>query len=98
MSGFQKLISLFEREYYSGLLLIIIEIIAIAFGLKQIKNQKLGKLFLFYLLVDLIIILSDYLLLAFSNKSASEIRFYIHLTNVLVSLIELIVYSYFFTN
>ncbi len=96
MSGFQKLISLFEREYYSGLLLIIIEIIALVIGLKLIKDQKLGRLFLFYLLVDLIIILSDYLLLAFSNKSIYEIRFFIHLTNVLISLIELFVYSYFF--
>jgi hypothetical protein len=98
MEGWVNFYQLLERGYFTEGLKWLVELIAIAIGVSLIYHQAIGRVFLIYLLVDFIILNFDFYLVCFSKLHASSIHKFIHVTNLLISLIELLTYYYFFNN
>src|SRR6266496_3716610 len=72
------------------------ELIAIITGLLFVRKDKMGILFLTYLIVDFLILICDYYVEISPSFTKYEYVFFVSLTNSLISLIELLVYYYFF--
>ena len=98
MGDLEKLIRYLERKNYGDFITPFFELIAIIIGLLYVRKEKLRILFLVYLIFDFLIFLCDIYLDAFSSFTKKEIDFFIGLTNNLISLVELLVYFYFFSN
>ena len=96
MSDWEKLFALLANEYYSLPVLLIIQIITISIGLKTASNQIVGKLLLFYTSFDLTICLIDFWLICFTDFQRATVSLFIHISNTIISLIELLVYFYYF--
>ena len=95
MNFSERLISWFEKYYYTAPLLIIVEIVALILGIAYVKKDKTGFLFILYISFDicLFLIFIYWGFFADNRKSASVFVLY---TNPVTSFIELSVYYYFF--
>jgi hypothetical protein len=86
----------FQSTYYAALLYILSVIAAIIVALVYHRKSFFGGLFLVYLFVDLMIFFIDQYLVEFSPMPKAQKELFQHLGNVLVYLVELLVYlSYF---
>jgi len=95
MNGFEKLVRFLELQHYGILLMTFFELIAVITGLLFVRKDKAGVFFLVYLFFDFFVLLVDCYIELSTNTSAKTSSF-IFLTNTLVSLVELLVYYYFF--
>lgn len=94
---FQLLIEDWSKYYYSAPLLLMLEFLAAILFLRTYKFDVLRKAFFIYLLSDLIVLIIGAGITANKNiNPQKELRFLGYL-NYLVSTIELLVYSYFFS-
>jgi hypothetical protein len=98
MLGWRALLTDFEERYYTDLALWLFELIAIVTGILFVKNQKIGKVFLFYLIFDFTILNIATSLRYFQGVPVNVSNNFVTLTNPLIFLIELFAYYYFFLN
>jgi hypothetical protein len=97
MEQLQNLIERIQKVYYTDLLMLTTELIALIIGLLYIRKQKTGQLFIFYILFDLLILVSNLYLSSLNWNSMSTFKInFVYYSNSLISLIELSVYFYFF--
>lgn len=94
---FNKVFQSWEKSFYTEPLLLIIEITTIIVGLKLASNNLIGKLFIIYISIDLLVFISIFLLMASPIYNTPQFKSFVNITNVLIALIELLVYSYYFT-
>lgn len=84
-----------EQNHYAPLILFILEGIAIFYALKNLERNTIGKLFIFYLILDLVILTLDLILYSSRVTNVLRLKFVIS-TNNIISLTELIVYYTYF--
>lgn len=92
---FSKLIQSWQNEYYTDLVLFIIELSTLVICLKHSRKSIIGKLFILYLSIDIFFVLLHYILYIQKNISYNKFTFY-SISNVIISIIELFVYYNFF--
>ena len=84
-----------EKRYFIELIMWVVELITIILGLIYVRNQTIGKLFLFYLIVDFIILnIGTYF--QYFSKNLTFINSFINYSNTFISLIELYIYYCYF--
>lgn len=96
MDGWEKMWNSFERRYYAEPLLWIVELIAILVGLLAVSKQRIGIYFIVYIISDFLIFSLGFYLLYYSDINLKYTNQFILQSNIIISLIELAVYSYFF--
>jgi hypothetical protein len=83
-----------ELQFYGPLVVAILEVVAIILGLIFVRRDNTGIFFICYLAFDFIVLFGDVYL------SISPLSIYLHqfthITNALISLVELLIYYYFF--
>jgi hypothetical protein len=87
----------FRTYYYTELLLLIIELAAFIIACIYARKSIVGKLFIFYIGFDLLILVIGQYIYSAPNISARTASRFTAYTNPIISLIELWVYSYFFS-
>lgn len=92
---FNKIIDSWQKEYYTELVLLIFELIALITCIFHARKSFIGKLFIFYIATDLTLYLAHYYLYLQDNINYNKQLFY-STSNVYISLVELLVYYFFF--
>lgn len=92
---FHNLINHIEHNYYSEIIMAVCEIISLVFAIKNVRTQKIGRLFILYISFDLLILIINWilLLLDFDQKPKS---LFISFSNATIAWLELFVYYIFF--
>lgn len=93
---FSRLLLKWKDNYYSELFMLIAEISALVLGIIYARKQKVGRLFIFYIAFDLIILLIGWYQLTNSSISKKTRIFFQTTSNILISFVELFVYYYYF--
>jgi hypothetical protein len=96
MDGWEKMWNSFEKKYYAEPVLWIVELIAILVGILTVSKQRIGIYFLLYIACDFLFFIFDSYLLHFSDIRLKYANRLIHQSNIIISLTEMAVYSYFF--
>lgn len=73
--------------------MLLVELITIIIGLISVRNQKIGRLFIFYTFFDVLILLLAFYLASHNSPIKSKFSSY---TNSLIAAVELTVYYFFF--
>jgi len=94
---FEKVLSELKSFYYSQLVMAFFEITAIILAFIHVKKSKIGKLFIFYLLLDFFILLTGVYLHANPDIPVLFWSNFVNVTNITVALVEFLVYYYFFS-
>lgn len=81
---------------YGKSLLFFIELTAIVIGFLFVRKSKIGRLFIFYIFFDLVIVIIDLYLKGSDRSLSFAAKQFLNITNVLVSMVELYVYYFFF--
>lgn len=90
-----KLIQHWNSIYFSDIVVFLAELIALVVAFMYIKRYRLGRLFIFYILFDALILIVGWLLIMITD-SVNETRDFTRKTNLIIGLTELLVYSNFF--
>lgn len=93
---FPHLFRYLNSHYYCDLIVAVLDIIGILIGLKYVRKSSMGRMFIFYLGFDLIVILICFYLFLNTNNTPEIINDYSSITNALVAFIELTVYYLYF--
>jgi hypothetical protein len=93
---FNKLIDYSSSIYYSDIVLLFVEVITLIIIIRSWGKNKLAHVFAFYVFTDLVISIIDELVISISIKTSLR-KEILYKGNVVVSLIELIVYYYYFS-
>lgn len=96
MFDFQKLYGRFEAVYYTEIIMFLTELILLVIAILYIRKTKLGRYFIFYILFDFILLISNLILSAYTGISNHLKNEFVNYLNNSVALIELLVYFYFF--
>jgi hypothetical protein len=96
MTGWEKWANFYQRIFYTPAVYISCVVIAIIAGFIFHRKSKLGKLFLLYLSLDLVIYILDVYVRNFSTLSGKEKGLFFDTTNVLICFTELNIYICFF--
>lgn len=83
--------------YFTEPLLGLFEVIAITVGILYIRKDKIRYFFLFYIILDFIILNIDFYIIGFSNYSKTERKYFFGMSNILISYVELSVYYFYFS-
>ena len=97
MEGFDKLLTRWNEKYYLEPFYILCELIALIVGLILVRKYKVGRVFLFYIAFDFIIIIIDIYLRYFSNHTIVQKNYFLNLSNGIISLVELSTYYYYYS-
>jgi hypothetical protein len=82
--------------YYSDILMLVVELIALTIAIRHSKKNKFYLLFVFYIGFDLLFLLANFYLLS-STKIRPTFKYEFRVTtNSLIGFVELWVYYYFF--
>lgn len=98
MDGWDKMWSVFEKRYYAEPLLWFTELTTLIIALVTVSKQRVGVLFIIYIVCDFMLFNLDTYLQYFSDLSKKNVNRFIYQSNIIISLIEIAVYSYFFKN
>jgi hypothetical protein len=93
---FSRLLTFFERTYYTDLLMLISEISAIVIWFLYAKKNALSRWFVVYISFDFLVLLFGWYLHIDKSYDKAFRNSFFNLTNNLISLTELLVYCYFF--
>jgi hypothetical protein len=95
MIDFSRLIHHFQKTYFIEVLMLIFELSALITGILFARKYKTGVLFIFYITFDFIILLADWYFVTHSDIKHETRSFFLHTTNTLIALFELIAYYYY---
>jgi hypothetical protein len=93
---FSRFIEHFQNNYYSELLMFIVELVALIISLLFVRNDKIGRLFIFYIAFDFCILLINFYFEFGLSISKKNYFYFLNTANTLVAYVELVVYYYFF--
>src|SRR5262245_40700061 len=96
MDWFEKLIIHFQKDYFVDPMMAFFEIIAIVTVLLFARKDKIGMFFVGYLVFDFTILLIDNYMGLSAQFTKRDINHFRILTSPVISLVELLVYYYFF--
>lgn len=96
MGGWEKILFELRKGYYSEAVLWIIELTTILIGLKYVRHQFIGRLFLCYLLFDFLILNIGFYILMKDTRTSRRMIQFIAYSNCLVAFVEILAYYYFF--
>src|SRR5258705_7444422 len=91
-----RLFTIFEKSYYTLIVLFLIEIVALIFAVLFVRKQRIGLYFFYYILFDFTILITDWFL---SISTTIDVAFkskFIAIANTTIALVELLVYYSFF--
>ena len=96
MITWESIVQHFERYYFTTAILWLAELIAIIIAIRNVRDQKIGRYFIFYLLFDFSILTID---LIYRSSAGYKNRPLIYYTfvNSSVAIIEFVAYSKFFS-
>jgi len=98
MTGLERLIKLLDEQYYGSVLAALLEVFAIITGCVFVRKDRIGKLFLAYLILDFLILASYFSIISIFNISPRKLSFFVNPVNIIISFVELFVYCHFFIN
>src|SRR5688572_18526128 len=93
---FEGYINQLRRIYFSELIMMLAEIVALITAIIWIRKYYIGRLFIFFISFDLCIYLTGVILPFWIKLDPKSTNKFIWVTNNLVAFVELIVYGYFF--
>lgn len=96
MFDINRILTHFQRSYYTSLLMMLAEIVALVIGLIYYKKERTQKFFLIYIITDLTILISDLSLGAITTIPEIFFSNFLLYTNALIAIVELYCYYYFF--
>lgn len=96
MDGLEKIFIEAKRGYYSELVLWVVELITIIIGIVFVRRQLIGKLFLFYLIFDFVLLNIGFYLLIDSQRTSKIMLHFIAYSNCVIAFVEILVYYFFF--
>lgn len=85
-----------KNNYYSEILVSLMELFGIIIGLKHYRKSFIGQLFIFYLAFDLSILILFLFFLGTSSMDKGELRNFVSISNTLITFVELMVYLFYF--
>ena len=57
---FTRRIQLFQKYYYTDLVMLLVELTALIIGILYVRKDKIGRYFIFYIAFDFFILLIDF--------------------------------------
>lgn len=87
----------FKTFYYAPLLMFNIEIITLAICLRRPQKKIFEYLFIAFVILDILIFIMDYTLEHIHLIDNSQINYFINISNTIVSIAELVIYSCYFS-
>ena len=96
MKGWEGLINEWQTHFFILPLYFLLSLLALVICIIYHRKEKIGVLFITYLLFDLIVYLNDDYRKYFSHYTSKETLVLISLSNGLIYIIEFFVYSFFF--
>ena len=97
MFDWDKLIDEFSKNHFIILTIFIVELAALVIVIVTVRESKIGRAFIFYISLDFCFLIIDKILESHSGVSKKFYLSFINNSNILISLVELLVYSYFFS-
>jgi hypothetical protein len=90
----ERIISFWSRVYYIQPAVTLFGLTALAFGLIMVGRSRLGKIFLAYLLLEVLVLILDQVFYArqYSNPAV------INIANCILCIVEYLVYSYYYNH
>jgi len=97
MIEWDKLFASFSTYYYSYVLMFLIELITLVIAIKYGRKSKIGFAFLLYISFDFFVFLLGRVIAFHTNVPKEFTGTYVNTSNAIISLVELLVYYYFFS-
>ena len=97
MNQLERLIEYLGKYYYSMLLMFIVELTALIIAVIYVRKSKIGRFFIFYIVLDFCILIVDLYLTAIPTLISKFRNIFSNYTNPLIALTELGAYYYFFS-
>jgi hypothetical protein len=94
---FSRLLLDWQRSYYSGVLMFLLEAMALIMGLRYAKKDRVAQFLIVYIIFDLIILFSDWYVISDASILKEFRSGFILYTNALVYYFEFSFYIYFFS-
>ena len=76
--------------------MLLVELVALITSLVYVRKQRIGQLFILYILLDITVLLIDFYLFSFGEKNKTARSIFISYANASIGLIELVAYFNFF--
>ncbi len=96
MTGWEKMFDGWHKGYYDEPFMFVCEVTAIILGLIYQRKNRVGQLFIFYIAFDITVLILDQYIVYFSNFTKTESHLFVHITNSMVFICELLAYFFFF--
>jgi hypothetical protein len=96
MNGWEKMFANWHIRYYDELFMFVCELTAIIFGLIYQRKNRIGQFFIFYIILDISILIFDNYLHDFSGLTGKEFNNSLLISNSLSFLGEIAAYFFFF--
>lgn len=94
---FENWLNSIRNGLYFEIAMFFFEVMAIIAGILFAKKSLLGRVFIFYLMFDFVILLCDWYFILYPNTISKRNRIYfLNTTNTLIALVELSTYSFYF--
>jgi len=94
MTGFEKLINLLEKDYYGFLFMAFCVMTAISTCLLFFRKNTISLFFLIYFILDFAMLV--FYCYTISSEPNSNLKTLTFISNTIISLVEFLVYYYFF--
>lgn len=86
----------FASRFFTHPILGLSELFAIIIGIKYFRNDKIGRLFIYFICFDFILNIADWLLIGNTFISKKTSYTFVRITNTLISILELNIYYFFY--
>ncbi len=96
MSGWEKMFESWHERYYDEPFMFVCELTAIILGLIFQRKSRVGQFFIFYAILDILILVFDIYLSSFSRLTGKEFNNSLLISNCFSFLGEIIAYFFFF--
>jgi hypothetical protein len=96
MFDFSNITDDWKQYYFSPLIMFFIEIIVLYIALTQRRNNTIEKLFISFILFDMLIYVSADIILGYTGSKTRTYNHYLNYANTAIAAFELILYNYYF--
>lgn len=96
MSGWEKLISFYQRAFYLPFIYELFLVVTLIAGFIFHRDSRLGKFFLLYLSLDLAVVISDDYIHNFLKLPIQQYNTFVSFSNIAICLVELYAYLAFY--
>lgn len=98
MFEWDKLVDNFSKYHFTILITFIIELTALVIVIIYGRKSKIGRAFIFYISLDFCFLIIDQILKSHPGVPKKFYLSFLNNSNTLISLVEMLVYSYFFSS